>query len=62
MSSAGIPPEKEVDLVQDLLCALNLALTLAQAVGATTPIMLQAKCSPQVRVFTQAWVFVLQGR
>jgi hypothetical protein len=29
-------PEKEVDLVQDLLCTLDLGLTLAQAAGATT--------------------------
>jgi hypothetical protein len=35
----AIRPEKEVDLVQDLLCALNLGLALAQAVGATTTIM-----------------------
>ncbi len=34
-----ICPEKEVDLVQDLLCALNLGLALAQAAGATTTIM-----------------------
>jgi hypothetical protein len=32
----AICPEKEVNLVQDLLCALNLDLALAQAVGATT--------------------------
>ncbi len=32
-------PEKEVDLVQDLLHALNLGLALAQAVGTTTTIM-----------------------
>jgi hypothetical protein len=35
----AICPEKEVDLVQDLLHALNLGLALAQAVGATTTIM-----------------------
>jgi hypothetical protein len=34
-----ICPEKEVDLVQDLLRALNLGLALAQAVGAMTTIM-----------------------
>ncbi len=32
--------EREVDLVHDLLQALNLSLALAQAVGATTIIML----------------------
>jgi hypothetical protein len=31
--------KKEVNLVQDLLCALNLGLALAQAVGAMTTIM-----------------------
>jgi hypothetical protein len=31
-----IHPEKEVDLVQDLLCALDLGLALAQAARATT--------------------------
>jgi hypothetical protein len=36
----AIHPEREVDLVQDLLHALNLGLALAQAVGATTIIML----------------------
>jgi hypothetical protein len=36
----AICTEKEVDLVQDLLCTLNLGLALAQAVGATTTIML----------------------
>jgi hypothetical protein len=35
----AVCPEKEVNLVQDLLCALNLGLALAQAVGATTTIM-----------------------
>jgi hypothetical protein len=35
----AICPEKDVNLVQDLLHALNLGLTLAQAVGATTIIM-----------------------
>jgi hypothetical protein len=35
----AIRPEKEVNLIQDLLCALNLGLALAQAVGATTTIM-----------------------
>ncbi len=34
----AILPEKEVNLVQDLLCALGLALT--QAAGATTTIIL----------------------
>jgi hypothetical protein len=38
-SSAGNFPEKEVNLIQDLLCALNLGLALAQADGATTTIM-----------------------
>jgi hypothetical protein len=37
--SAGNLSGKEVDLFQDLLCALNLGLALAQAVGATTTIM-----------------------
>jgi hypothetical protein len=37
--SAGNLSRKEVDLVQDLLCALNLGLALAQAAGATTTIM-----------------------
>jgi hypothetical protein len=36
----AICPEKEVDLVQDLLCTLNLSLALAQAARATTIIML----------------------
>jgi hypothetical protein len=35
----AICPEKGVDLVQDLLCALDLGLALAQAAGATTTIM-----------------------
>jgi hypothetical protein len=35
----AICPEKEVDLVQDLLCALNLGCALAQAARATTIIM-----------------------
>jgi hypothetical protein len=35
----AICPKKEVNLVQDLLCALNLGLALAQAAGATTTIM-----------------------
>jgi hypothetical protein len=35
----AIYPEKEVDLIQDLLCALNLGLALAQAARATTIIM-----------------------
>jgi hypothetical protein len=35
----AICPEREVDLVQDLLHALNPGLALAQAVGATTIIM-----------------------
>ncbi len=35
----AIHPEKEVDLVQDLLCALDLALALSQAARATTIIM-----------------------
>jgi hypothetical protein len=39
-SSAGNLSGKEVNHVQDLLCALNLGLALAQAVGATTTIML----------------------
>jgi hypothetical protein len=36
----AIHPEREVDLVQDLLHTLNLGLAIAQAVGATTIIML----------------------
>jgi hypothetical protein len=36
----AIHPEKEVNLIQDLLCALNLGLALAQAAKATTIIML----------------------
>ncbi len=35
----AIFPEKEDDLVQDFLRALNLGLALAQAVRATTTIM-----------------------
>ncbi len=35
-----ICPEKEVDLVQDLLCTLDLGLALAQAARAMTIIML----------------------
>jgi hypothetical protein len=35
----AICPEKEVDLVQDLLCALDLGCALAQAARATTIIM-----------------------
>jgi hypothetical protein len=35
----AIHPEKEVNLVQDLLCALDLGLALAQAARATTIIM-----------------------
>ncbi len=38
-SSTGNLSGKEVDLVQDLLCALSLSLALAQAVRATTIIM-----------------------
>jgi hypothetical protein len=36
----AIHPEKEVDLAQDLLCALNLGLALAQAARASKIIML----------------------
>jgi hypothetical protein len=39
-SSAGNSSKKEVNLVQDLLCALDLGLALAQAARATTIIML----------------------
>jgi hypothetical protein len=35
----AIHPEKEVNFVQDLLCALNLGFALAQAARATTIIM-----------------------
>jgi hypothetical protein len=54
-----------VNLVLDHLCALGLALTLIQAIGATTIIMstkmiASTECSPQARAFTQAQVFVLQ--
>jgi hypothetical protein len=35
----AIHPEKEANLVQYLLCALDLGLTLAQAAGAMTTIM-----------------------
>jgi hypothetical protein len=47
--SAGNFPEKEVNLVQDLLCTLNLGLALAQAVGATTTIMLTKMIASQVQ-------------
>jgi hypothetical protein len=36
----AICPEKGVDLIQDLLCTLNLGLALAQVARATTIIML----------------------
>jgi hypothetical protein len=39
LSSAGNSSGKKVDLIQDLRCALNLSLALAQAAGATTTIM-----------------------
>ncbi len=35
----AIHPERKIELVQDLLHALNLSLALAQAVGAMTIIM-----------------------
>ncbi len=35
----AICPEEGVDLIQDLLCALDLGLPLAQAAGAMTTIM-----------------------
>jgi hypothetical protein len=35
----AICPEKGVNLVQDLLCTLDLSLALAQAAGVTTTIM-----------------------
>jgi hypothetical protein len=35
----AIHPEKEIKLVQDLFCALNLGLALAQAARATTSIV-----------------------
>jgi hypothetical protein len=35
----AIRQEKEVDLIQDLLCTLDHGLALAQAAGATTIIM-----------------------
>jgi hypothetical protein len=45
----AIPPEKEVNLAQDLLCALNLGLALTQAVGATTTIMLTKMIASQAQ-------------
>jgi hypothetical protein len=45
----AIHPEKEVDLVQDLLCALDLGLALAQAARATTIIMLIKITVGQIR-------------
>jgi hypothetical protein len=45
----AIFPEEEVDLVQDLLCALVLGLALAQAAGATTTIMLTKMIASQVQ-------------
>jgi hypothetical protein len=45
----AIRPEEGVDLVQDLLCALVLALALAQAAGATTIIMLTKMIASQAR-------------
>jgi hypothetical protein len=45
----AIRPEKEVDLVQDLLCALNLGLALAQAARATTIIMSTKMTIGQIR-------------
>jgi hypothetical protein len=45
----AIHPEKEVDLVQDLLCALNLGLALAQAARATTTIMLTKMIASQAQ-------------
>ncbi len=45
----AICSEKEVVLVQDLLCALNLGLALAQAAGATTTIMLTKMTVGQIR-------------
>jgi hypothetical protein len=43
-----ICPEKEVDLVQDLLRALNLGLALAQAARATTTIMSTKMTTEQI--------------
>jgi hypothetical protein len=45
----AISPEEEVNLVPDQLCALGLALALAQAAGATTPIMLTKTTASQVQ-------------
>jgi hypothetical protein len=41
--------EEGVDLVPDLLCTLGLALVIAQAVGATTTIMLTNTTASQVQ-------------
>jgi hypothetical protein len=45
----AICPEKEVDFVQDLLPALNLGLTLAQAAGPMTTIMSTKMIASQVQ-------------
>ena len=42
----AICPERRVNLVQDLLHALNPVLALAQAVGSTNTIMDQDDCKP----------------
>ncbi len=56
----AIHPEEGVDLVQDLLPALVLGLTLAQAAGATATIMSTKMIASQVQ--PQAQVFVLLGQ
>ncbi len=45
----AICPERGVDLVQDLLHALNLGLALAQAVGATNTITLTKMIASRVQ-------------
>jgi hypothetical protein len=44
----AICPEKEVDLIQNLLHTLDLSLTLAQAARATTTIMLAKMTAGQI--------------
>jgi hypothetical protein len=50
--------EKEVDLVQDLLCTPNLGLALAQAARATTIIMLTKMTMGQIRPSSQVLVLL----
>ncbi len=45
----AIHPEKEVNLVQDLLCPLDLGLALAQAARAMTIIMSTKMTIGQIR-------------